>query len=70
MACDEKRQKAKAMGLSDQCWAGSRTFQPDIERIANGGPRMDDMLDQDIVRMVFSAVAGDLHLRAAEGIEP
>ena len=69
MTRDEQKQKARVIGRSDQSWAGLKALMLDIERIANGGLRIDDKRDRDIVRGVFSAIAGDLHLRAAERIE-
>lgn len=65
---DRDERFAQIRSLSDQARAGLRDRLPDMDRIANHGPR-DDGSDLLLIRMVFLAAAGDIHFGLAEAGE-
>lgn len=50
---------------SDQANAGLRDYLPDIQRIADHGPK-DDGSDLLLIRMVFFTTAGNINLKLIE----
>lgn len=57
------RLKAQAIAQSDQSWRLLSWILPEIERVADCGPRPSD---QHLITGVFHAVVAELHIRAAQ----
>ncbi len=62
----KEQQLLKIKHLSDQSWAGMAAQADEIQRVAESGPRFGDEL---LVRMVFNAVCGELHMRAYDATD-